>query len=528
MVKCRFWNNGSFLATWKTSHAAGVLEFDGNGRYHVVHIGSNGWHEANFDARKQSFRLSSAHGPNEVVTHWSTPKANGLTTRKAGHPVTWEQTVHLASGGQKKILGAGLVSRAEVVSSDGHQLAAYEMSGVLKDKGNQTYSGRNRDGSTYTTTIQTRYQADGSTVSVNQTQTVSNDRSTTTNTTTTNTTNRDGSSSSTQQSVSVSVDGSTTTTTTTNRAADGSTNSKTESTDSATGQSVTTETSSSTSTDSAGNTVVTETVTVSSSDGFRSSQTTSTSSDGSVTVNRTTTDTDGNIIQTSTQTDAQGNVNQDTITLNSDGTASAESLSTDAQGYGTRTTTDSNGNTSTEPVEPDQANPGGGTDGGGEGGGQGGGEGGNSGGEGGGNSGGGEMPSDDGTEEGPRSYTSRAGFEAASLAYQAEHQPGTGDDSGSETSGFAGRLSNALGSYVGRVEANGWGDAASEGATRPPLSSVEVPLSSAVDDWGNLVNPRAIVAFTAQVALQAARVGGAAARAAAARVIGSTAHLNAQ
>jgi hypothetical protein len=236
----------------------------------------------------------------------------------------------------------------------------------------------------------------------------------------------------------------------------------------------------------------------------------------------------GEVFRSSSATDGEGNFSQTTVTYHDDGSFTLTTTSEGSDGQGTveSTTFDAQGNeiggTGPTPSE-------GGAEGGGEGGGAGGGEGGSEGeggggeteGTGGGSGAGGEgsMPSEDGTDEGPPGRGGVADGALGGILGVAEaHGPaplgptdGEGDaDAADLVAAVGDRLSSEL--VLGGGGDDGWGEAGADEGPRRLLSDelLDAPLVTASEDWGDLVNPRALVGVVARiagsVAAEAARV----------------------
>ncbi len=121
------------------------------------------------------------------------------------------------------------------------------------------------------------------------------------------------------------------------------------------------------------------------------------------------------------------------------------------------------------------------------------------------------MSNDDGTDEGPPSFRGGAGLGDLGLlgGGLGGHRGGDGGgDSGDEREGgYQGRIGvirDKLQKIVvdGGDEGTGWGDSGSDESASGPSFRVDLDGHSigVTDDWGDLNNPRALIAFAAQLA----------------------------
>jgi hypothetical protein len=178
----------------------------------------------------------------------------------------------------------------------------------------------------------------------------------------------------------------------------------------------------------------------------------------------------------SSVTDKDKNTSTSTSTTDKDtGNTTTTTTTTDKDGNGTEhtTVTDSNDNVvsdETKEVHPDSSTP---------------------------------NP-DDGTDEGPRLPTQRVGKALDEIELGGESLTGDDGDYGHEQSPLVtGQIARDLKDVVVETsDGTGWGDAGGEGPQGRPYIDMDLPdPPGAIDDWGDITNPKALVATV--VALRA-------------------------
>jgi hypothetical protein len=547
-IRLRVWSSGAFLAT---EHESGsprynVLEHDGRGRYHLVSLQESGWREADLRIDRPRLgltvrlKVSQADRDGRLRTSWRHASngvfSEGVTTTHPDNAVSWSQATSKPDGSTAHAVSdrAGITrtenDREGNVVSDTRE----QRSGATELSRRETVR-TSADGGSSHSSQQTRRVPDGT---ISRTVTTQTDGSGQQTSQTTQVTKTADDKSVTTQTTTVDNAGGTKTDTVTHRDA-GSSTSQTVVTDTSTGETVKTTNEAVTTTDAQGNTTTTTTSSVESSDGFGVTQINSTSSDGSSSYQQLTTDTQGNQTLTTSATDGQGNTTSQSVEVDAAGNTTVTTTQTDPAGNGNETvdTFDSQGNPTSSESNPVDSGSGGGSggsgggsgsggsgdqggggggggdDGGGGGGGDDGGGGGDDGGGGGGDEGGGgeggEMPSDDGTDEGPRSFTPRVSLGFATTDFGGtDGGDGDGGDFGDEGDPRITPIGDSLRSYGISADEDGWGDASPEGAVSPPEVEVYVSVPAATDDWGDIKDPRAFTGFAMSLMVAAAATTG--------------------
>lgn len=91
--------------------------------------------------------------------------------------------------------------------------------------------------------------------------------------------------------------------------------------------------------------------------------------------------------------------------------------------------------------------------------------------------------------------------------FEGRHAKGGGDDWGEGPAGNPTEFRKFLGSLIAEIAASaetGWGDSSGdEGPRAPPRLDIEIDVPTATDDWGDLNNPRALIASLQEAAAQA-------------------------
>jgi hypothetical protein len=519
----RVWAMGAYTAS---QHEPGtnnynILEHDGRGRYHLVSVHGSKWREAELrigglrGGPRVAFKVSASESQARIVTHWinfarAGAVASGNTSIHADNSVTWSQVTKQKDGSMVETEGDSSSKKSVAYDANGNVTSQFTQGESIAGDVAQVQSVQNNDGSSTQTTTQTKPVRSGMATKTETTQRDSGGNITSQKTVVT-TKHDDGSVS--EKTVEVDKGAGTTTETVSHASGNGSVT-QTTVTDNTTGESVSTGTETITATDVQGNTVTNTITSVTSSDGFSATQVTAESSDGTTGYQQLTTDGQGNQTFTTSVTDRQGNTITQSVSSDASGNTTVTTTSTDASENGTRTTEtyDANGNqtsSSTDSVSSG-ATPGGGGSGGGDGsGGDDSGSGGGGGGDDSGSGGGGSMPSDDGTDEGPRSPTSHVSMGIASLDFvtidgNGDQGDGSEGDFGNEGNPRNIHIGQSLSNYASSVHQNGWGDASSENAPSVSQVNVNIPVPTTTDDWGDLNNPRAFTAFSMSLMIAAA------------------------
>jgi hypothetical protein len=214
-------------------------------------------------------------------------------------------------------------------------------------------------------------------------------------------------------------------------------------------------------------------------DGSSTATNSRTDADGTNTITSVTTDAEGNTTESKTVTDSEGNSVTTTIEKDKDGNVTG--------GYttGDSGTGDNSGGTDNSGGGDSGNDDSGGGDPDGE--------------DSGGNPGGGDpeegRPSDDGTDEGPPKRTGRV------ENWLTDNPNKISNDESDPEADVSQRRRHRLVSFlIGDIlgsesDSNGWGDAANEGPTERPISDVSISsVPTAIDDWGDITNPKALVA----------------------------------
>ena len=536
-VRLRIWTTGAYTATQLETgtNNYNILEHDGRGRYHLVSMHGSKWREAELrigglkNGPKVAFKVSTLESQARIVTHWmnfarSGLVANGNVIIHADNSVTWSQVTRQKNGLMVKAKGDSFSKESVGYDVNGNVTSQSTQSEMVpSDLGQVRNVQTNADGSSTQSTAQTKRVADGT---VTKTVTTQHDQGGNQTSQSTTVTKKSDDGSVTTQTITIDNGAGTKTETSSQRDA-GSSITQTTTTDNTTGESVSTSNETITTTDTQGNVVTNTTNSVTSSDGFSVTQVTAQSSDGTTGYQQLTTDGQGNQTFTVSSTDNQGTTGTQSVSTDSSG-VTIVTTTTDSSGSGTETTEtyDANGNqtsSSTNSVGSGAAS----SSGSGSGDTSGSGSGDTSG------SGSESMPSDDGTDEGPRSPTSHVSIGMASLDFDTidgNGDQGTGSegDFGNEGNPRIVHLGQVLGNYATSVYQNGWGDASSENAPSVPQVDVIIHVPTATDDWGDLNNPRAFTAFSMSMMIVAAGSNVASAPSGILRCLQTNANLNVQ